>query len=133
MRQPNFGGPRGPHAQNQGGIQKIDKNTRNIIWRMAKLVLGDYKLSIGVVLVCIVVTSITTLASTLFTHTLIDDYIVPRQTEIRNSGRGQLGIRYHDHVAITSRHDCREAPSYVSHAAFLCGREADIVTEPQLL
>ena len=77
MRQPNFGGPRGPHAQNQGGIQKIDKNTRNIIWRMAKLVLGDYKLSIGVVLVCIVITSITTLASTLFTRTLIDDYIVP--------------------------------------------------------
>ena len=77
MRQPNFGGPRGPHAQNQGGIQKIDKNTRNIIWRMAKLVLGDYKLSIGVVLVCIVVSSITTLASTLFTRTLIDDYIVP--------------------------------------------------------
>ena len=77
MRQPNFGGPRGPHAQNQGGIQKIDKQTRNIIWRMAKLVLGDYKLSIGVVLVCIVITSITTLASTLFTRTLIDDYIVP--------------------------------------------------------
>ena len=77
MRQPNFGGPRGPHAQNQGGIQKIDRNTRNIIWRMARLVLGDYKLSIGVVLVCIVVTSVTTLASTLFTRTLIDDYIVP--------------------------------------------------------
>ena len=77
MRQPNFGGPRGPHAQNQGGIQKIDKNTRNIIWRMAKLVLGDYRLSIGVVLVCIVITSVTTLASTLFTRTLIDDYIVP--------------------------------------------------------
>ena len=77
MRQPNFGGPRGPHAQNHGGIQKIDKQTRNIIWRMAKLVLGDYKLSIGVVLLCIVVTSITTLASTLFTRTLIDDYIVP--------------------------------------------------------
>ena len=77
MRQPNFGGPRGPHAPNHGGIQKIDKQTRNIIWRMAKLVLGDYKLSIGVVLVCIVITSITTLASTLFTRTLIDDYIVP--------------------------------------------------------
>ncbi len=77
MRQPNFGGPRGPHAQNQGGIQKIDRKTRNIIWRMARLVLGDYKLSIGVVLVCIVVTSVTTLASTLFTRTLIDDYIVP--------------------------------------------------------
>ena len=77
MRQPSFGGPRGPHAQNQGGIQKIDRHTRNIIWRMARLVLSDYKLTIGVVLVCIVVTSVTTLASTLFTRTLIDDYIVP--------------------------------------------------------
>ena len=77
MRQPNFGGPRGPQTQNQGGIQKIDKNTRNIIWRMAKLVLTDYKFSIGVVLVCIVITSITTLTSTLFTRTLIDNYIVP--------------------------------------------------------
>ena len=77
MRQSNFGGPRGPHAQNQGGIQKIDRKTRNIIWRMARMVLKDYKFSIGVVLVCIVITSVTTLASTLFTRTLIDDYIVP--------------------------------------------------------
>ena len=75
MRQPNFGGPRGPQAQ--AGFQRVNKQTRSIIWRMAKLVLGDYKLSIGVVLVCIVVTSVTTLASTLFTRTLIDDYIVP--------------------------------------------------------
>ena len=75
MRQPNFGGPRGPQAQ--AGFQRVSKNTRNIIWRMAKLVLSDYKLSIGVVLVCIVITSITTLTSTLFTRTLIDDYIVP--------------------------------------------------------
>lgn len=75
MRQPNFGGPRGPQAQ--AGFQRVNKNTRNIIRRMAKLVLSDYKLSIGVVLVCIVITSITTLTSTLFTRTLIDDYIVP--------------------------------------------------------
>ena len=75
MRQPNFGGPRGPQAQ--AGFQRVNKQTRSIIWRMAKLVLGDYKLSIVVVLVCIVITSITTLASTLFTRTLIDDYIVP--------------------------------------------------------
>ena len=75
MRQPNFGGPRGPQAQ--AGFQRVNKQTRSIIWRMAKLVLGDYKLSIGVVLVCIVITSITTLASTLFTRTLIDNYIVP--------------------------------------------------------
>ena len=75
MRQPNFGGPRGPQAQ--AGFQRVDRNTRNIIWRMARMVLKDYKFSIGVVLVCIVITSITTLASTLFTRTLIDDYILP--------------------------------------------------------
>ena len=75
MRQPNFGGPRGQHAQ--AGFQKVDRQTRSMIWRMARLVLSDYKLSIGVVLVCIVVTSITTLTSTLFTRTLIDDYIIP--------------------------------------------------------
>lgn len=75
MRQPNFGGPRGQHAQ--AGFQRVDENKRRIIGRMARLVLKDYKFSIGVVLVCIVVTSVTTLTSTLFTRTLIDDYIVP--------------------------------------------------------
>ncbi len=81
MRQPSFGGPRGPHAQ--AGFQHVDKHARNIIWRMARLVLGDYKITIGVVLVCIVMTSVTTLTSTLFTRTLIDDYIVP-MTSVAN-------------------------------------------------
>ena len=78
MRQPGFDrGPRGPHAQNQGGIQKIDAQQRAVIWRLAKYVLSDYKFSILTVLACIAITSVTTLASTLFTRTLIDDYIVP--------------------------------------------------------
>ena len=77
MRQPSFNGPRGPHAQNQGGIQKIDAQQRAVIWRLTKYVLSDYKFSIVTVLVCIAITSVTTLASTLFTRTLIDDYIVP--------------------------------------------------------
>ena len=42
-----------------------------------KYVLSDYKFAIITVLVCIAITSVTTLASTLFTRTLIDDYIVP--------------------------------------------------------
>ena len=78
MRQPAFDrGPRGPHAQNQGGIQKASKEQRAVIWRLAKYVLSDYKFSILTVLACIAITSVTTLASTLFTRTLIDDYIVP--------------------------------------------------------
>ena len=75
MRQPNFGGPRGPHGQ--AGFQKASKEQRAVIWRLAKYVLSDYKFSILTVLVCIAITSVTTLASTLFTRTLIDDYILP--------------------------------------------------------
>ena len=75
MRQPNFGGPRGPHGQ--AGFQKASKEQRAVIWRLTKYVLSDYKFSILTVLICIAITSVTTLASTLFTRTLIDDYIVP--------------------------------------------------------
>ena len=42
-----------------------------------KYVLSDYKFAIITVLVCIAITSVTALTSTLFTRTLIDDYIVP--------------------------------------------------------
>ena len=88
MIQPNFGGPRGPQAQ--AGFQRVGRQTRSIIWRMARMVLKDYKFSIGVVLVCIVATSVTTLTSTLFTRTLIDDYIVPltEQTLPQQGGAG---------------------------------------------
>ena len=75
MRQPNFGGPRGPHGQ--AGFQKASKEQRAIIWRLTKYVLSNYKYSIITVLACIAITSVTTLASTLFTRTLIDDYITP--------------------------------------------------------
>ncbi|MBQ8989600.1 MAG: ABC transporter ATP-binding protein [Prevotella sp.] len=77
MPRPSFGGPRGPQGQNQGGIQKASKEQRAVIWRLTKYVLSDYKFSIITVLACIAVTSVTTLASTLFTRTLIDDYIAP--------------------------------------------------------
>ncbi|MBR4728633.1 MAG: ABC transporter ATP-binding protein [Prevotella sp.] len=75
MRQPNFGGPRGPHGQ--AGFQKASKEQRTVIWRLTKYVLSNYKYSIITVLACIAITSVTTLASTLFTRTLIDDYITP--------------------------------------------------------
>ena len=75
MRQPNFGGPRGP--QGQAGFQKASKEQRAVIWRLTKYVLSNYKYSIVTVLACIAITSVTTLTSTLFTRTLIDDYITP--------------------------------------------------------
>ena len=82
MRQPSFDrGPRGPHGQ--AGFQKASKEQRAVIWRLAKYVMSDYKFSILTVLVCIAITSVTTLASTLFTRTLIDDYIVPLTEAVR--------------------------------------------------
>lgn len=50
---------------------------RGTLMRLTRMVLAEYKFSCLAVMVCIIVTSVTTLASTLFTRTLIDDYIVP--------------------------------------------------------
>jgi len=75
MRQPSFGGPRGHQAQ--AGFQKIDAQKKDVLLRLLRFVLRHYKWYIVAVLGCIVVSSLTSLASTLFTRTLIDDYIVP--------------------------------------------------------
>ncbi len=75
MRQPNFN--RGPRGHVQAGFQKVDKQKRQILWRLTKYVLQNYKFSCLAVMACIAISSVTTLVSTLFTRTLIDDYIVP--------------------------------------------------------
>jgi ATP-binding cassette subfamily B protein len=76
MRQPSFGrGGGGAHGQ--AGFQKVSKKQRQVMVRLFGFVLKNYKFSILTVLVCIVVSSITSLFSTLFTRTLIDDYITP--------------------------------------------------------
>ena len=83
MRQPSFGrGPQGNPGQN-AGFQKVDKQKRQVMLRLMRFVLKHYKFSILTVLACIVVSSITSLVSTLFTRTLIDDYIVPL-TQVNN-------------------------------------------------
>jgi len=77
MRQPNFHrGPQGHPGQN-AGFQRTTKQQRRVIARLFAFVLRYYKFSIVAVLGCIVVSSLTSLASTLFTRTFIDDYIVP--------------------------------------------------------
>ena len=76
MRQPSFGrGPGGQHGQ--AGFQPVSKQQKKVMLRLFGFVLKNYKFSILTVLVCIVVSSITSLFSTLFTRTLIDDYITP--------------------------------------------------------
>jgi len=74
MRQPSFG-PRSPHAQ--AGFQKIDRQKQSTLLRLTHYVLRHYRWHMVAVVACIIITSITSLVSTLFTRTLIDDYVVP--------------------------------------------------------
>lgn len=69
------GGPRGP--RHTGGIKHLSKEGRQTIIRLLSMVVKDYKWSLLVVVACTLITPVATLSSTLFTKTLIDDYIIP--------------------------------------------------------
>lgn len=56
-------------------LEGIDK--KSTLLRLTRYVLKNYRFSCLTVAVCILITAVTTLTSTLFTRTLIDDYIVP--------------------------------------------------------
>ena len=75
--------PGGPRGGRNMGIAKMPKGGIRLIARLLRYVAKNYKWSLGAVLVCIVVTSAATLTSTLFTKTLIDDYILPL-TQVSN-------------------------------------------------
>ena len=74
MRMP--GGP-GVGGNRHVVVDTTGVNKRSTLWRLFKFVMKNYKFSFLAVAVCIVITACTTLASTLFTRTLIDDYITP--------------------------------------------------------
>ena len=65
----------------RGGMrnQRVESatNKKDTLLRLLKFVLRNYKFSFAAVAVCILITSVTTLVSNLFTRTLIDDYVVP--------------------------------------------------------
>ncbi len=65
-------GPRGPRV-----ATKIDKQTLGPVKEIFKLIWRNYKLQFCLVIVCIVVAAFASLRATLFTQSLIDDYIVP--------------------------------------------------------
>ena len=78
--QPNMnsrprGGVREPHMTKAELKKSLGKGST--VWRLFGLIFKNYKFRFGIVLVCIVITALTTLASSLFTKTLIDDYITP--------------------------------------------------------
>ena len=79
----------------RGGGGATLKDLRNIgtVKRLFAFIMKNYKVHIGVVLVCIVISSVTSLASSLFTRSLIDDYITPM---LSSSALGEaLGPDYH--------------------------------------
>ena len=91
MRQPNFNPQGRVGSPSFGPPAAAGKEPKAVLWRMIRFVLADYRFSIAVVLACIVVTSVTTLMSTLFTRTLIDDYIVPL-TQVARPDYGPLAL-----------------------------------------
>ena len=70
----------GPGGRRMQGKATMPPGGMKIAARLLKIVLSSYKWSLLVVGVCILVTTATTLTSTLFTRTLIDDYITPLTT-----------------------------------------------------
>ena len=67
------GGGAGPRA----GATLKDLKKDSTVFRLFRYILKNYKVNFVVVTLCIIVSSVTSLASSLFTRTLIDDYITP--------------------------------------------------------
>ncbi|MBR5690236.1 MAG: ABC transporter ATP-binding protein [Prevotella sp.] len=61
----------------------LDASKKSTLLRLFRLVMKHYRWMVLTVFVCIAISSVTSLASTLFTRTLIDDYIVPL-TQVAN-------------------------------------------------
>ena len=73
--------PGGGPGRRMQGTAKMPPGGMKTAARLLKMVLGTYKWSLLVVALCILVTTATTLTSTLFTRSLIDDYIMPLTRE----------------------------------------------------
>ena len=69
----NMGQDRGPRA----GASLKDIKKDSTVFRLFRYIFRFYKVNFVVVTLCIVVSSLTSLASSLFTRSLIDDYILP--------------------------------------------------------
>jgi len=80
MRQPTIGPQR---ERAQAGFQRASREQRDVLLRMTAFVWRHYHWQMVTVLACIVVSSITSLVSSLFIRTLVDDYVVPL-TQVEN-------------------------------------------------
>ena len=71
------GPPPGPGGRTPMNLSALEKNPLTMMKRVLLYVLKNYKGSVLIVLCCIIVQALTTLCSTLFMQTLIDDYVLP--------------------------------------------------------
>ena len=78
---------RGPRA----GATLKDLKKDSTVFRLFRYIFKNYKVNFVVVILCIIVSSITSLASSLFTRTLIDDYITP-MTQAAAPDYAPLGV-----------------------------------------
>ena len=69
-------GPHGPHGQRGAGAPGA-KHPGRTMKRILSEVMSRYALHYAVVLVCIVISAVASVRGTLFTQSLIDDYILP--------------------------------------------------------
>ena len=70
-------GMHGPGRRGNMGPRPKLENPGKIFTRLMKLVFADYGIHYVIVLVCIVISALTTVQGMLFMQTLIDDYIIP--------------------------------------------------------
>lgn len=71
------------------GIKNVNKNTAK---RLLSYITGSYKWLFGVVLLCILVSSVAGVAGSLFLQTLIDDYITPLAQAVTPDFSGLLRV-----------------------------------------
>lgn len=64
------------NSQNKAGKKTMGKVNGNVVKRLLSYI-GQYKLRFAFVLICILVSALTSVASSLYLETLIDDYITP--------------------------------------------------------
>ncbi len=67
----------GGQIKERGYVPPTGKVNLSTVGRLFKLILKKNKWRLSLVLLCILVSTLATLASTLFTKTLLDDYVVP--------------------------------------------------------
>ena len=66
-----------PMNKEMGGKPKMSGDQMKVLGRVMKYMLKNYKISFIIVVACILIQAVTTLAGMMFMQSLVDDYITP--------------------------------------------------------